>query len=194
MWKNIVQPDRLQVTIWWIPKSANIHSEYVKRNVFSLQQWMHESASIVRYAYSIMLILFLLSSVSFVGFFFFFSIYPTYSLGTSVLSRGWSFQGVKLTSYLLLVPILRMGGDIPLLPLYAFMAWALKALPLRFTATLLSPFLFCFLCLCKCVNANWSMRLSLRAACVSFITATNFIKTLPLLPTHGMFSPLLVCQ
>ena len=179
---------------WWIPKSANIHSEYVKLSVFSLHQWVHERASIIRYAYSTLLILFLFSSFSFVVFFFVFSVYATYSLGTSVLSRGWSFQGVRLTSHLLLVPILRMSGDIPLLPLYAFMAWALKALPLRFTATLLSPFLFCFLCLCKCVNANWSMRLSLRAARVSFITATNFIKTLPLLPSHGMFSPLLVCQ
>ena len=123
-----------------------------------------------------------------------FSIYPTYSVGTGVLSREWSLQGMKLTSHLLLVPILRMSGDIPRLHSYAFMAWALTALPSRFTSTLLSPFLFCFLCPCKCVNANWSMRLSLRAARISFITATNFIKTLPLPPTHGVVSPLVVCQ
>jgi len=35
MWKNIVQPDRPQMTIWrsgiacWIPKATNTHSEYV---------------------------------------------------------------------------------------------------------------------------------------------------------------------
>ena len=35
MWKNTVQPDRLQMTIWrvgiayWIPKATDTHSEYV---------------------------------------------------------------------------------------------------------------------------------------------------------------------
>ena len=35
MWKNIVEPDRPQMTIqclciaWWIPKTTNTHSEYV---------------------------------------------------------------------------------------------------------------------------------------------------------------------
>jgi len=35
MWKNIVQPDRLQMTIWrmriacWIPKATDTHLEYV---------------------------------------------------------------------------------------------------------------------------------------------------------------------
>ena len=35
MWKNIVEPDRPQMTIWrirmvfWITKATNIHSEYV---------------------------------------------------------------------------------------------------------------------------------------------------------------------
>ena len=34
MWKNIVQPDRPQMTIWrmhivcWLPKATNTHSEY----------------------------------------------------------------------------------------------------------------------------------------------------------------------
>ena len=35
MWKNYVEPERIHMTIWrmciacWIPKSTNIHSEYV---------------------------------------------------------------------------------------------------------------------------------------------------------------------
>jgi len=35
MWKNIVQPDRLQIKIWrmrfacWMPKATNAHSEHV---------------------------------------------------------------------------------------------------------------------------------------------------------------------
>jgi hypothetical protein len=42
---------------------------------------------------------------------------------TGVLSQGKSSWGVKLTTYLHLVPRLRMCGAIPLLPLYAFMLW-----------------------------------------------------------------------
>jgi hypothetical protein len=36
MWKNILEPDRSQMTIWlmriayWIPKATDTHSEYVK--------------------------------------------------------------------------------------------------------------------------------------------------------------------
>ena len=43
MWKNTVQPDRTQITIWhvciacWVTKDGNIHSEYVKLIAFSLQ-------------------------------------------------------------------------------------------------------------------------------------------------------------
>jgi len=35
MWKNIVEPDRSQMTIWrmriacWIPKATNTHSDYI---------------------------------------------------------------------------------------------------------------------------------------------------------------------
>jgi len=49
-WKNIVEPDRPQMTIWcmpiayWIPKSTNTHPEYVMLIAFPLQQWLHEHA------------------------------------------------------------------------------------------------------------------------------------------------------
>ena len=52
MWKNIVQPDRPQMTIWrmriacWIPKATNTHSEYLILIAFPLQQWLHERASV----------------------------------------------------------------------------------------------------------------------------------------------------
>jgi hypothetical protein len=56
MWKNTVQTDRPQTTIWrmrvacWIPKATNAHSEYVILT-FLVQQWLHERASMLHYAY-----------------------------------------------------------------------------------------------------------------------------------------------
>jgi len=55
MWKNIVEPDRPQMTIWrmrfacWIPKATNTHSGYVILIAFPLQRWLHEHASMLRY-------------------------------------------------------------------------------------------------------------------------------------------------
>jgi hypothetical protein len=52
MWKNIVEPDRAQVTIWhmriacWISKATNTHSEYVILIICP-----HEHASMLRYTY-----------------------------------------------------------------------------------------------------------------------------------------------
>jgi hypothetical protein len=57
MWKNIVEPDRLQVTAWrmriacWIPKATNAHSGCVMLIAFLLQQWLHERAFLLRYTY-----------------------------------------------------------------------------------------------------------------------------------------------
>ena len=56
-WKNIVEPDRSQMTIWrmriacWIPKATNTHSQYVILISFPLQQWLHDRASMLRYTY-----------------------------------------------------------------------------------------------------------------------------------------------
>jgi len=55
--KNTVQSDRPPMTIgrtriaYWIPKGTNTHSEYVKLIAFPLQQWLHESALMLRYRY-----------------------------------------------------------------------------------------------------------------------------------------------
>ena len=49
-WKNIVEPDRPQITIWrmriacWMPKATNIRSEYVIFIAFALHQEMYERA------------------------------------------------------------------------------------------------------------------------------------------------------
>jgi hypothetical protein len=57
MLKNIVEPDRPQMTIWrksiacWITKATNKHSEYVIRIAFLQQQWLNKRASILRYMY-----------------------------------------------------------------------------------------------------------------------------------------------
>ena len=54
-WKDIVQLDRPQMTIWrmrivwWITKATNTHSEYVVLIAFPLQQWLHDRASLLRY-------------------------------------------------------------------------------------------------------------------------------------------------
>jgi len=47
MWKNVLQQERPQMTIWrmrfscWVPKDIHTHSEYVILIAFSLQQWLH---------------------------------------------------------------------------------------------------------------------------------------------------------
>jgi len=62
MCKNIVEPDRPQITIWrmriayWIPKATDAHSEYVIFIAFPLQQWLKERASILHYTYSVSLV------------------------------------------------------------------------------------------------------------------------------------------
>ena len=55
MWKDLVEPDRPQMTIWrmgavcWIPKTTDTHSEYVVLIAFPLQQWLHKRASVLRH-------------------------------------------------------------------------------------------------------------------------------------------------
>jgi len=57
MWKNVVELDRPQVTVWhmciacWIPKTTNTHSEYAVLIAFPLQQWLKKYASMLRYMY-----------------------------------------------------------------------------------------------------------------------------------------------
>ena len=57
MWKDTVQPDRPQMTIWrmrtacWIPKDTNTHSEYIILVTLPLQQWLHERVSVFHYTY-----------------------------------------------------------------------------------------------------------------------------------------------
>ena len=70
-WKNIIQPDRPQMTIWhmclscWIPKATNIHSGYVVLIAFPLQQWLHECASLLHYIYKLpVLFQYVLCSIS----------------------------------------------------------------------------------------------------------------------------------
>ena len=55
MWKNIVERDRPQMTVWrmriayWMPNATNTLSEYVIFIAFPQQQWLHERASVLRY-------------------------------------------------------------------------------------------------------------------------------------------------
>jgi hypothetical protein len=52
-----VERDTTPMKIWrmrfacWIPNATNTHSEYVIHVAFPLQQWWHELASMLRYAY-----------------------------------------------------------------------------------------------------------------------------------------------
>jgi len=58
MWKNILERCRPQMTIWrmriacWIPKATDTHLQHVILIVFPLQQWLNESASMLRYTHS----------------------------------------------------------------------------------------------------------------------------------------------
>jgi len=57
MWKNIVEPDRPQMTIWrlrfacWIPKSTDTHLENVILIPFPLQPRLQERVSVLRYTH-----------------------------------------------------------------------------------------------------------------------------------------------
>jgi hypothetical protein len=62
-WKNIVHPDRPQMTICrmctacWIPKATNTRPTYVIFIAFLLQQWLHECASLLCFRYIACLVL-----------------------------------------------------------------------------------------------------------------------------------------
>jgi hypothetical protein len=49
MWNNIIEAVRTQVTTGQIRKSTNTISEYAVITAFQLQQWLHESASVLHY-------------------------------------------------------------------------------------------------------------------------------------------------
>jgi len=61
MWKNIVEADRPQMTIWrmriacCVPKATNPYSECIIFIAFPLQQWLHKRASMLRYTYNVCL-------------------------------------------------------------------------------------------------------------------------------------------
>jgi len=63
MWKNIVEPERPQMTIWhmriacWMPKATNTHSQYVLLIAFPLQQWLHEPRCYVIRTLSVLFLL-----------------------------------------------------------------------------------------------------------------------------------------
>jgi hypothetical protein len=61
MWKNTVEPQRPQMTMWWmlrtacwIPKATNTHSYYVVLIDFPLQQWLHKHTSMLQWFYEVM--------------------------------------------------------------------------------------------------------------------------------------------
>jgi hypothetical protein len=54
--KNIVNPDRPQMTVWLMhiacwTKAAKTHSEYVILIAFPLQQWLHKHTTLLRYTF-----------------------------------------------------------------------------------------------------------------------------------------------
>ena len=57
IWKNMVERGRPQMAIWrmriacWIPKATDTHLECVILISVPLQQWLYESASMLRYTY-----------------------------------------------------------------------------------------------------------------------------------------------
>ena len=55
----------------------------------------------------------------------------SYSIIFRVISRRYGDRGLVLTTYVILVSRLRMGGAIHLLSLYAFVAWTVKNLYIK---------------------------------------------------------------
>ena len=55
IWKNFVQRDRPQKRIWriayWLPKATNTHTGCVIITDLTLQIWLSERASVLRYTY-----------------------------------------------------------------------------------------------------------------------------------------------
>jgi len=55
-WKNILEPGRPQTIAWrmriacWMPNATNTRSKYVMLIAFPMQQLLHESATMSRYA------------------------------------------------------------------------------------------------------------------------------------------------
>ena len=53
----MTEPDRPQMTVWrmriacWKTKATNTHLEYITLIAFTLQQWLHKRASMLRYTY-----------------------------------------------------------------------------------------------------------------------------------------------
>ena len=71
MWKNVVEPDKLQMTIWSMryacrtPNATNTHLEYVTFIAFPLEQWLHERAVLLRYRHIAFLVVMASSSETF---------------------------------------------------------------------------------------------------------------------------------
>ena len=84
MWRNVVEPDRPQMTIsgmriaCWTAKATDTHSEYVILIAFPLQQWLYERASVLRYTYIACLVL--LFHWLYFGIFLFVRLYKQYSI------------------------------------------------------------------------------------------------------------------
>jgi len=57
MWKNTLEPDRPEMTIWrlhiacCVSMATDIRSAYVILRALPRQQWLRERASILRYTY-----------------------------------------------------------------------------------------------------------------------------------------------
>ena len=47
---------------WWIPKATDTHSEYVTYITVPLQQWLYEHASMLRYMYTVCLVIWILKT------------------------------------------------------------------------------------------------------------------------------------
>jgi hypothetical protein len=67
MSKNILEVGRIQMTKWCtqiesrIPKAKSTHSEYVIIIVLTLEQWLYQRTSMLRYAYIAYLVYIIIS-------------------------------------------------------------------------------------------------------------------------------------
>jgi hypothetical protein len=119
---------RMRIAIW-ISRATNTHLVYVMIIAFPLRQWLHESASALRYTYIACLVFFILGlfddTFKLLRYLIFLTPERPDRLwgprSACFLSRGYSGRSVKLTTHLRLVPMC---------PLHAFMARTSETSPL----------------------------------------------------------------
>jgi len=134
MWKNIVEPNRPQMTIWrthipWrAPNATNAHSEYVILIAVPLQQWLCERCSMVHYTYEyiVWLVIFPVVSKLTLG-----SLHASYAVCSECFILTSKAARARDWSHLHQVPRSSICGALSPLPAWSFNLWSYVLVSLK---------------------------------------------------------------